>query len=292
MAQASMKHLFVSYARQDAPDVLRFLEPFRAELKARQLPVDVWRDQDYLQPGSSWEHTIREAIDNSVGLLVFVSESSMQSAWVRQELQAVMASTDRLVIPVILQHVSNLPDQLTRFQWLDISNDLHSKSDLASHAGHLADAIAKALPAYSNHAPLSPKEAERLAEITTNDARKSVAPPSAEQSSPPTSVFLVHGHDTASRDIVCAALRDIGVEPVVLSQSLGQSQSLLQKFLGVSTPARFAVVLLTADDYGASLLQFDKPGVADKALQFRARQNVVLELGFFYGHLGWENVFV
>jgi len=32
--------------------------------------------------------------------------------------------------------------------------------------------------------------------------------------------------------------------------------------------------------------------VGDKALQFRARQNVILELGFFYGYLGWENVFV
>ena len=36
----------------------------------------------------------------------------------------------------------------------------------------------------------------------------------------------------------------------------------------------------------------DAEGVADKALQFRARQNIILELGFFYGYLGWENVFV
>jgi predicted nucleotide-binding protein len=37
---------------------------------------------------------------------------------------------------------------------------------------------------------------------------------------------------------------------------------------------------------------YDEPGVADRALQFRARQNVMHELGFFYGRLGWENVFV
>jgi predicted nucleotide-binding protein len=56
--------------------------------------------------------------------------------------------------------------------------------------------------------------------------------------------------------------------------------------------ARFATVLLGADDYGASRRQYDASGVGDRALQLRARQNVVLELGFFYGKLGWENVFV
>ena len=38
--------------------------------------------------------------------------------------------------------------------------------------------------------------------------------------------------------------------------------------------------------------QFESPGVGERALQFRARQNVILELGFFYGYLGWESVFV
>ena len=52
------------------------------------------------------------------------------------------------------------------------------------------------------------------------------------------------------------------------------------------------MVLLTSDDYGASRRQFDADGVGERALQFRARQNVILELGFFYGYLGWENVFV
>lgn len=38
--------------------------------------------------------------------------------------------------------------------------------------------------------------------------------------------------------------------------------------------------------------QYEAEGVGERALQFRARQNVVLELGFFYGYLGWERVFV
>jgi predicted nucleotide-binding protein len=67
---------------------------------------------------------------------------------------------------------------------------------------------------------------------------------------------------------------------------------LLQKFLKFAADAKFAIVILSADDRGASRLQYDAQGVGNLALQFRARQNVILELGFFYGLLGWENVFV
>jgi len=68
--------------------------------------------------------------------------------------------------------------------------------------------------------------------------------------------------------------------------------SLFKKFLAWSGETRFAVVLITADDIGSGRYQYDEPGVGERSLQFRARQNVILELGFFYGFLGWENVFV
>jgi predicted nucleotide-binding protein len=89
-----------------------------------------------------------------------------------------------------------------------------------------------------------------------------------------------------------AYLERVGVRPVVLARAGGGEQSLLQKFLQFGGEARFAIVLLTADDLGASRHQYDADGVGEKAFQFRARQNVILELGFFYGRLGWEEVFV
>ena len=79
----------------------------------------------------------------------------------------------------------------------------------------------------------------------------------------------------------------------MLTKISNGQQSLLQKFLTWSREVRFAVVLISADDRAASRRQFDPPqGVGERALQFRARQNVILELGFFYGYLGWEHVFV
>jgi predicted nucleotide-binding protein len=108
----------------------------------------------------------------------------------------------------------------------------------------------------------------------------------------PSSVFVVHGHDDQALAQLEQYLGSVGVKPVILARRDESPQSLFQKFMTLGAEARFAIVLLCADDYGASCLQYDEPGVEDRALQFRARQNVILELGFFYGHLGWENVFV
>ncbi len=67
---------------------------------------------------------------------------------------------------------------------------------------------------------------------------------------------------------------------------------MIEKFFEVGKAADFAIVLLSGDDMGASRLQYETTNVGERALQYRSRQNVTLELGFFYGKLGWESVFV
>lgn len=292
MATRRPKHLFVSYARGDLSRVLPFLDSVRAELDARGLPVDLWQDNEQLRPGESWQASIQQALADSIGLLVFVSRQSMQSAWVRSELDAVLQLGDRPIYPVILDHVpdSDLPPQVRHFQWLDLSSMDRQAGGLQRAAAVLVDGIQASGFAQP---PLTERLAARFADFAANAFRKQAAPVPAETPQPvASSVFVVHGHDAHTRDQVCDELRRIGVEPVTLAKERGPSQSLLQKFLRVAERANFAIVLLTPDDFGASLRQYDQPGVGTHALKFRARQNVILELGFFYGRLGWENVFV
>src|SRR5690606_32812906 len=94
---------------------------------------------------------------------------------------------------------------------------------------------------------------------------------------PPDSIFVVHGHDNVALREVVSFVDGLGIRPVVLKDAAGPDQSLLQRFFRVAGEARFAVVILSADDVGAARRQFDAPNVGDKSLQFRARQNVILE---------------
>lgn len=93
-------------------------------------------------------------------------------------------------------------------------------------------------------------------------------------------VFVVHGHDLESRDLVASLLSRLDLEPVVLDERPNQGRTIIEK-IEANRVVRFAVVLLTPDDRGGS---------RDDTLRDRARQNVVLELGYFLGCLGRANV--
>lgn len=97
---------------------------------------------------------------------------------------------------------------------------------------------------------------------------------------PSRKIFLVHGQDTGAREAVARFLEQTGFEPIVLHEQPNQGRTIIEKFEEHSAVG-FAVVLLTPDDMG---------GIAGGAMQPRARQNVILELGYFIGRLGRDKV--
>jgi predicted nucleotide-binding protein len=96
-------------------------------------------------------------------------------------------------------------------------------------------------------------------------------------------VFVMHGHDEGMRESVARVLTTFGLEPVILHEQPDRGRSIIEKFYDYSD-VDFAVVLLSPDDTG-----YANTGGPDMA-QPRARQNVILELGFFLGRLGREKV--
>ncbi len=92
-------------------------------------------------------------------------------------------------------------------------------------------------------------------------------------------VFVVHGHADEPKHAVASFLRSGGLEPIILHEQPNEGKTIVEKFEKHSDVVGFAVVLLTPDDIGASAAH-------PANMRPRARQNVVLELGYFMGKLG------
>jgi predicted nucleotide-binding protein len=97
-------------------------------------------------------------------------------------------------------------------------------------------------------------------------------------------VFIVHGHDQALLQQVARFVDKLEIKPVVLFEEAGKGQTIIEK-LESNSDVSFALVLLTPDDLGRAAEE-------DGELHPRARQNVVLELGYFLAKLGRANVAV
>lgn len=102
---------------------------------------------------------------------------------------------------------------------------------------------------------------------------------------PARKVFVVYGHDQTARTELEAMLRRWGLEPLIFDQIKSGGQTIIEKLETVRAEADFAVVLATPDDEGHR-----KDHQEERA--YRARQNVVLELGMMLAVLGRPKVAV
>jgi len=93
-------------------------------------------------------------------------------------------------------------------------------------------------------------------------------------------IFVVHGHNEGAREAVARFLEKIGFVPIILHEQANQGMTVIEK-VEAHSDVGFAVVLLTPDDEGR---------VKGGTLQPRARQNVLLELGYFIGKLTRKRV--
>lgn len=96
-------------------------------------------------------------------------------------------------------------------------------------------------------------------------------------------IFVVHGRAVDTAEAVARFLEKVALEPVILHEQPNEGRTIIEKFEDHANVG-FAVVLLTPDDEGRLRAETGNAGI----LKSRARQNVLLELGFFLGRLGRE----
>jgi predicted nucleotide-binding protein len=141
----------------------------------------------------------------------------------------------------------------------------------ALRMGHLEGLIARA----ASESPDGPAASAQSMDIRT------VAPNNPASDS--IKVFVVHGHDNEAKEGTARFLQRIGLQPIVLHEQPNSGRTIIEKFETYSGDIAFAVVLLTPDDLGSAAASPDNS-------RPRARQNVILELGYFMGRLGRHRV--
>ncbi len=94
-------------------------------------------------------------------------------------------------------------------------------------------------------------------------------------------VFIVHGHNIEIKVNVARTLEKLGLNPIILHEQANAGKTIIEKFEKHSDVG-FAIILLTDDDFGKAK--------SEDNLNPRARQNVILEMGYFIGRLGRERV--
>jgi predicted nucleotide-binding protein len=96
-------------------------------------------------------------------------------------------------------------------------------------------------------------------------------------------VFIVHGHDEGTKEAVARFIQRLGLQPIILSEQPNAGKTIIEKFESSSEDIGYAVVLLTPDDMGY-------PKNKPEETRPRARQNVILELGYFVAKLGRSRI--
>lgn len=99
-------------------------------------------------------------------------------------------------------------------------------------------------------------------------------------------VFIVHGRDEELKGKVARFVEKLELEAIILSEKPSQGQTVIEKFEAHSD-VKAAVIICSPDDIGCLRDEYQ-----DNAnnLKPRARQNAILELGYFVGKLGRKNV--
>ncbi len=107
--------IFISYSRGDSS----FAFQLANDLYADHFPV--WIDQGALRGDSNWSNEVEQAIDKSLLVLVILSERSIASASVSNEI-ALSLDERKPVIPVMHQ-ICKVPLRLRTLHYIDFTRN-------------------------------------------------------------------------------------------------------------------------------------------------------------------------
>jgi predicted nucleotide-binding protein len=115
--------------------------------------------------------------------------------------------------------------------------------------------------------------------------RRTIPISGVNESAKSNKVFIVHGRDNDLKLSIARTLEKFDLIPIILHEQANEGKTVIEKFEKHSDVG-FAIILLSPDDVGGET--DTEPG----KFRPRARQNVILEMGYFIGKLGRPHVCV
>jgi hypothetical protein len=111
-------YYFFSYSRKDSV----FVKRLAMDLKNSN--ANVWLDQLDISPGSTWDDSVQNALNEAQGLIVILSNISVKSPNVMDEVSYAL-SRGKKVVPLMIEECQ-IPFRLARLQYVDFTKDYDS----------------------------------------------------------------------------------------------------------------------------------------------------------------------
>ena len=210
----------------------------------------------------------------------------------RPQANVLAAYTSHVDVPNIVKKLEELLEDIVGFARSRLHDDLMSQLVLIQNSGESynhrsskgeieakARRIDRALRVYTDVLVSDPNPDEVK-------SRGKIDKESLADATKTKKVLVVHGHDVAVLHETCRLLSALNLTPIVLREQPNKGKTIIEKFES-NSDVGFAIILMTADDMGGTL----EASQSDQ-LTPRARQNVVMELGYFSAKLGRSRVAV
>lgn len=141
------KDIFISYSTKDSDFVVKLNEYLR------EFNLSVWQDTTDIKKGARIWEEIEKGLIKSQTVLAVISEDSLKSDWVQEELAIrrvqYIEDKSRALIPVLIKDLdeNELPYRLKTLNWLDFRNlDYDNAVDFKKKTEELALSIKGLLP--------------------------------------------------------------------------------------------------------------------------------------------------